>query len=779
MSSLGLGIGLRALLSSQSALDTTGHNIANANTPGYSRQAITIQPSRHVNLRGLAVGTGVDAKLVERVTDELLNKRFLLQFGSVGKLTARLEGLSQAELLFGADGESGLGASLDGLFGSLSALSSSPGDSVLRTGAVQAAADVGTQLRDVHEGLESLRADTARRVQLVAGEVNGLARQIVGLNDEIVRTEAAGTPANDLRDRRDEALRQLSGLVDVRFAEEPSGSVRVLLGGHLLIGSTRANALSATVTPANDVELRIEGVDSPIPVRGGELGGLSELLHTFVPDLQGRVDDFARTLIFEFNRAHSTGVPTGGPFQALAGEHALVDQDGDGAVHDELLSRAGLPFPITAGELYVNVTDRATGQVQKQRLTIDPARTTVGDLLSQLSSIDHLNASLDASGRVQLSADAGFGFDFSRRLISHPDVAGSFGGGQATLGAPQAGPYALANGDTLDLVGPLGPYSITFAAGSFRQIGAATAAEIAAVINADAGAQSNGLVAADVGGVLVLQSAGSGSGETFTAAGGSALAALGLAPGQVATGSDTAVAVDVSGTYTGDSNRRLLFRPTSDGTIGTTPGLQVEVLDATGARVALLDVGAGYRPGDELEVLDGVRVSFGLGDLSASDGDVFALDAAADSDTSDVLAALGLNGLFTGTGSEDVALRREIELDPSRLAVSTTGASGDGSNLLDLLALATDGVASLGGATLGQGYGDLASGVGLDASSTESALDTEQLLLDGLQARRDSVSAVNLDEELVNLIEYERAFAAASQYIRVINELTGDLLSLV
>jgi flagellar hook-associated protein FlgK len=513
-------------------------------------------------------------------------------------------------------------------------------------------------------------------------------------------------------------------------------------------------------------------------VTGGAIGGLFDVIQDFLPKLGQDMDVFARNLILETNRIHSTGIGAKGPYQMLTGTNALQDLNKSGSALDELLANAGLPFDVVDGELYVNVTESATGAVTKHRIDIDASRTTVSDLVYELNSIDHVSSSLDSKGHLQVFADTGWGFDFSSRLDPNPDEIGSFGGGAASL-ATASGPFALSPGDTLDLAGPLGPFTVSFNAGSFAQIGQATAEEVAAVINADPNVQANGLTASVVDGHLVLQTVGAGASESFGVAGGSALGALGWTAGTTVTGQDSAVAVAVSGEYTGSGNGVFTFRPNMDGTIGTTPGLKVKVFDEAGQEVAELDVGPGYSPGTDLDVADGVVVSFGFGDLSASSGDLFVLDVVADADTSDVLPALGLNVLFTGHDAATIEVREDILRAPDLLASSISGGPSDGSNLIKLLALQNESTAGLGGASLPEGWADVVGSVALEISATSNAAESETFLLESLEQRRDQVSGVNVDEELVLLIEQEQAFTAASQYIRVISELTNELMSLV
>jgi flagellar hook-associated protein 1 FlgK len=120
-----------------------------------------------------------------------------------------------------------------------------------------------------------------------------------------------------------------------------------------------------------------------------------------------------------------------------------------------------------------------------------------------------------------------------------------------------------------------------------------------------------------------------------------------------------------------------------------------------------------------------------------------------------------------------------VARDPSLLATSSTGASGDNGVLLDLLRAADAGVGTLGERTLSGFYGDIVGDVGFSVRSTANAMEVEQFVADSLEARREAVSGVNVDEELVDMIRFEQAFAAAAQYIQVINQTQDELLSLL
>ena len=779
MSGLGLNIGLKALLASRSSLDVIGQNLANANTPGFSRQSLGIGAGRPVNLRGLNFGTGVDTSEITRSVDALLERRIGVQASSFSRLDSRLSVLGQVEALFGEPGELGLNARFEDFFNSLSSLASSPSDQVLRVGVVQSTVGLTGRFNDLARSIDSLGSDTRGQVELQVQQVNILANQVLGLNRSISQTEAAGTPANDLRDQRQEVLKGLSTYLNINTVENNSGAVQVTVGGQLLVGSQSIFELEVERLPGGEVDLSLRGGTHSLELTSGSLAGVIGVSRGFFGDTVSELDELARNFIVEVNRLHSVGVPSSGPFQQLTSSNPVIDGDGDGALVDELLANSGLPFEITAGELYLNVTDANTGEVSSLVIEIDPARTTVQDFLNELNAAGHVSAGINATGKLQIFAESGFGFDFSAHLSDAPDVEGTLGGGAASLGSANQEPYALANGDTLDLAGPGGPVTVSFSSADFSSIGAATAAEVVAAINADPNVGAASLQAVDVDGQVFLQSLSTGSGVNFQVTGGTALTGLGLTAGANVVGSDTSVDVVIGGEYTGDTNGSLSFVPNQDGVIGTTPGLSINVFNDLGQQVAVLDVGEGYQPGSELSVTAGITATFAFGELSATDNDRFALQVVADSDTSDVLVALGLNGLVEGHSAATIGVREDILRDPSLISAAANGSEGDNRVLLGLLDLQSNKVSGLGGQSLGSFYGEIVGRIGFEVASTENALEVENVLIESLLTRRDQISGVNVDEELVNLIQFEQAFAAASQFIQVVNGLNDDILRLV
>lgn len=779
MASISLNTGMKALLAAQSGLETVGHNVSNANTPGYSREELLVSASRTQVVRGLAVGGGVDTERVARTVDALLHRRLTAQEGTLARLDARVTGLDQIETLLGEPGNNALSDRVQKLFSNLSSLAADPADATLRKTVVIAANDMTSQLHSLSEQIGAVSTDASGQIKAQTTAVNQLTTNIARLNVLINDFESNGTPANDLRDQREQSIKDLGKYVNVTQNESSTGALTITSSGQLLVGPTRAYMLSAHDVPGGGVELRVQGHANPMHPQNGSLAGLVEISQQIGPQALAKLDQFAKGFVFEMNRAHSTGVPQGGSFHTLQGAFAFSDVDGDGQILDEPIGGASKEFPISKGDLYVNVVDEATGAVSTTRVPIDPNTTSVKGLIDKFDAIPHVSASLDESGHLSISSDAGFAFDFSRRLESSPDSEGAFGGKAASIGSAIPEPFTLANGSTMQITGPTGTVAVTFSASSFENMGHATAAEVASVINSTPGAFASGVRAVDVDGNLVIQSLAGGTGQTVSIGAGTAVSALGFTTGQTTSGQLHAVDMQISGTYTGTTNETFSFRPNMDGTIGTTPGLKVDVFDSTGTKVKSLDVGPGYQPGTALGFGFGLSAAFGLGDVSATDHDVSTLHTLADSDTSDVLAALGVNAMFTGTKASDIEISGNIADNPANLASSSTGVAGDNGILHEILDAQSATHESLGGETFSTFYANVVAGLGAENASSKSAQETESALMSSLSARREEISGVNVDEELVNMMRYQQSYQAAAQYIQTVNQTVDDLLRII
>ncbi|MDG1491317.1 MAG: flagellar basal body rod C-terminal domain-containing protein, partial [Planctomycetota bacterium] len=505
--------------------------------------------------------------------------------------------------------------------------------------------------------------------------------------------------------------------------------------------------------------------------------GVVAFSETFANDVIDGFDRYAKGIALEMNRAHSTGVPLGGGFNQLRGSTAIADLDGDGAFGDVLLRDAQLPFDVQSGELFVHVAVDGDDSFKTTRLEIDPSRMTVQGFADALSGIQGLSARIDTAGRLAVDSLSQTKFHFGARLDSSPDDVGTFGGERASHVSSFGGPFAIGTTSTLELVGAAGPFTLTLDPATFDSVGSPTAQELVDSFNQSPDMAAGDLRAVAVGDRIGFQTLSTGAAASFQIAGGTAVAALGLSVGTYS-GQELGVEVAATGTYEGSDNDRWTFTPVGTGTIGTTPRLEVEVRDEAGALITTLDVGEGYAPGTSIPVAEGLEVSFSVGEINGTAGDAFVIDMIADSDTSDVLVALGLNSLLTGNDAATISLNGDIVKDPRLFAGSSTGEDGDNGAILAMLDVQSAEIEGLDG-TLATYYGSLVGGVGFEIASTSSALEVERFMLGSLEGQREEVSGVNVDEELVKMIEYEQTYQAAARFLQVVGQLNDTVLALV
>ena len=232
---MGLHTSLRGLLAEQRALDVTSHNIANANTAGYSRQEAVVQATDALRVppAGL-LGTGVDVTSYRRIRDSFLDLQFRAQNMQVGYGTARADALEQAEMRLSEPSDNGIGARLNSFWDSWSDLANAPENGAARGALIEDARTLVTSINALDDGLETVQTQAAAELALLTGdggELEGIARELAGLNGAIRDSERVGAQPNDLLDRRDLLLDRLSSLAQVSVADDGAGSVRVTLGG--------------------------------------------------------------------------------------------------------------------------------------------------------------------------------------------------------------------------------------------------------------------------------------------------------------------------------------------------------------------------------------------------------------------------------------------------------------------------------------------------------------------------------------------------------------------
>ncbi len=306
-----LNIGKSAIFASQSAINVTAHNIANVNTPGYTRQeAILRIATPIVPVAGGYIGMGVNVSTIERRYDRFISGQLLGQEQNFGKSSVMDQVLGQVEQVFNDAGGAGLSNSLNAFFDAWRSLSSTPEDTAKRTVLISDANTLVGTMKQMESGMLGTIKEMNGEIVDVAGRVNDIATDIARLNARIVQIESGGgsAKANDLRDARDGLVTELSGLAEIGTLEDKNGSLTVTLGMRNLVDRETVNRVTTLPGVSGDVRLSIDGVDVTPRITNGRLGGLLASREAVASGPLADLRRLAAALTNEMNSLHRAGV---------------------------------------------------------------------------------------------------------------------------------------------------------------------------------------------------------------------------------------------------------------------------------------------------------------------------------------------------------------------------------------------------------------------------------------------------------------------------------------
>ncbi|MGI9135063.1 MAG: flagellar hook-associated protein FlgK, partial [Rhodoferax sp.] len=239
-----LNIGTQALQANQVALQTTGNNIANVSTAGYSRQSVVMQTVPGQYTGGGYIGKGVSVQTVQRNFDAFLTRQSTLASATQAADATRADNLKQLEALF-PGGTNGLGAAVNDMLNAFSDVASAPTDLTARTVALTRVDETASRMNAVAQQITDLQSGVTQALTEKVTTINSLAKSIANVNVQIVDATGNGQPPNDLLDRRDQLIRDLNQYVQTTSVAADDGSVGLFIGGSqaLVLGGS-ANPVS-------------------------------------------------------------------------------------------------------------------------------------------------------------------------------------------------------------------------------------------------------------------------------------------------------------------------------------------------------------------------------------------------------------------------------------------------------------------------------------------------------------------------------------------------------
>ncbi len=414
-----LGIASRALAAFQQAITVTGQNIANVNTPGYSRQIANFSSTTPVRLGQHIIGTGANVGSITRRLDLFLESQLKREHANIGQRREFSNALSRIEGEFGELSDTDLSSILDQFFDALEESSQNPEDGALRTQVVVRGRQFADAIRELRSGIDQVRSDLNAQVSGEVSAANEIITEIAALNEQILRSEfGEGSPstANDLRDRRDQLVRDLSEKVKVTTSEQENGILNVFIGGEPVVFGSESFLLSTRETVVDGVTVRIPIFAdnlSDITLTGGSLKGLVDARDTNAVGYIDDLDDMAREFLFRFNQVHSGG-------RGLSAFSTITAVNGVSSTSTALAS-SSLPLAgelVIPGSFQIRVENSSTGSEDLVDIQIDTGET-LASLEAKIEAVTGIDSSISTDGKLTIAANSS-----SVKFSFHNDTSG-------------------------------------------------------------------------------------------------------------------------------------------------------------------------------------------------------------------------------------------------------------------------------------------------------------------------------------------------------------------
>ncbi len=325
---MGLETGKRAIMVQQLALQTAGHNIANANTPGYSRQRVGMEAARPFCTPGIPsssgvgqIGTGVAAGSLTRIREEYIDMQIRKENRNSGYWDTIQDGMEKIEVIINEPSDNGLRSSMEAFWQAWQDLSVNPESEAVRSVVVERGNALAETFNHMYLQFTDLQADLNSNIDIKVNEMNSMIVQLKDLNKEILAVSVSGQAPNDLMDKRDLLLDSLSRLANISVSEDSYGMISVQMGGRTIVQDTDCTTLTTASDP--DGIYMITWADTGIKanISNGEIGGLLDLrgqsrlpqentiseYKEIVPGVIDKLNTMAKTIVVMSNEIHRGG----------------------------------------------------------------------------------------------------------------------------------------------------------------------------------------------------------------------------------------------------------------------------------------------------------------------------------------------------------------------------------------------------------------------------------------------------------------------------------------
>ena len=446
-----MSVALQSLLAQQGAMAVTANNIANANTPGYSREEANFEESPPILTGNTMVGTGVTLQSVKSVRDNILDLRIDQETSQQSSLDSYVGSMNQVQALFNETQGAGLETSLSNFFNSFQSLATDPTSSPLRQSVIIAGQDLAGAFNQTSDNLSTIQQGLDQSVAQTVQQVNQLTTDVANLNQQIEEVSNCGGSPGSLQDQRDEDLTNLSNLIDTAVVYNNDGTVSVTTtSGALLVAGNQSDALTTQRNDSTGMhDIYAQGTDITSSIAGGELRGYINARDNSIPSAQSSLDNLAAGLISAVNQQQNSGYdlnggqgvnlftpPTPGsnsgaaatmtvsltnPDQIAASSSQTTAGDNNNATAMANLRNADIISGQTVGDYYSNLIDQVGNDVSNASSEQEAVGLVLQQLKNQQASLSGVSLDEEATNLIKYQQ----AYDAAARVISTVDELNS------------------------------------------------------------------------------------------------------------------------------------------------------------------------------------------------------------------------------------------------------------------------------------------------------------------------------------------------------------------
>jgi flagellar hook-associated protein 1 FlgK len=452
---MGMEIGKRGVFAHQQALATIGHNIDNMNTPGYSRQRVEFVPFHPIFMPGLEraetpgqLGQGVVVERIERIRDQLLDRRIVAQASGEGYWKVRNDYVRDMEKLYLEVGDNGVRSKMDKFWDGWQTLAENASTLEARAEVVERGKTLIDGIKNHFNGLKRLQEQADLDIQMTVSRVNDLSRQIAALNKDIQRIKAQGDNPNDLMDQRDLRVDEMSKLIDITVTQTDPDEFMVHTSGHILVQGQvgRQFDLRKDVDEESYSHIYWHDTGKQMHFTRGKLGSLLELRDITIEEEINTLDNMAMNFTDLVNEIHreaygangKTGTNFFSEYPFVINVNGNYDRSGDGILDSSYVYRINgqnsLEPQAQPGYEGVITLSGANEQIEIPYYSTD----TVSDIVTRINNSGaEVVARLNREGKLSLKGTPADLIDGQRVnpdfVIRHVEDSGHFLAGYAGI----------------------------------------------------------------------------------------------------------------------------------------------------------------------------------------------------------------------------------------------------------------------------------------------------------------------------------------------------------